>query len=131
MAESLGGVIVTVALAADVPALAVTFTDRANATAVVTHGKLAAVPPAGTVTEPGQAHELELEVKVTSSPPAGAGEARTMAPVVELPPTTELGLSLKDANFGASTVRVALAELVPNEALIVTVVMLETGEVET
>jgi hypothetical protein len=62
------------------------------ATGEVVTVNVAVVEPAATVTLDGTA-ELVLD-KLTRIPLAGAGLLRVTVPVDELPPTTELGLTL-------------------------------------
>jgi len=96
--------------------------------------KRALVAPAGTVTVLGTLARLELLRNCTTTPPAGAGPLRVTVPVAVLPPQTEVGLIVSDwsVTLGAGlTVRVAVRETPPAEAVIVTLVALETACVET
>jgi len=96
--------------------------------------KRALVAPAGTVTVLGTLARLELLRNCTTTPPAGAGPLRVTVPVAVLPPQTEVGLIVSDwsVTLGAGlTVRVAVRETPPAEAVIVTLVALETARVET
>jgi hypothetical protein len=96
--------------------------------------KRALVAPAGTVTVLDTLARLELLRNCTTTPPAGAGPLRVTVPVAVLPPQTEVGLIVSDwsVTLGAGlTVRVAVREMPPAEAVIVTLVALETACVET
>jgi len=96
--------------------------------------KRALVAPAGMVTLLGTLARLELLRNCTTTPPAGAGPLRVTVPVAVLPPQTEVGLIVSDwsVTLGAGlTVRVAVRETPPAEAVIVTLVALETARVET
>jgi hypothetical protein len=71
--------------------------------------KFAVVALAATVTLEGTVATLVLLlVNVTTVPPAGAGPLSVTVPVDEFPPTTELGLRVKELGTGAFTVRVAV-----------------------
>ncbi len=96
--------------------------------------KRALVAPAGMVILLGTLARLELLRNCTTAPPAGAGPLRVTVPVAVLPPQTEVGLIVSDwsVTLGAGlTVRVAVRETPPAEAVIVTLVALETACVET
>jgi hypothetical protein len=67
------------------------------------------VAPAGTVTDTGGEATALLLVRVTVTPPAGAGPVSvTVLLVVLLPPTTVLGDSVSARNAGGLTVSVAV-----------------------
>jgi len=96
--------------------------------------KRALVAPAGTVTVLDTLARLELLRNCTTAPPAGAGPLRVTVPVAVLPPHTVVGLIVSDwsVTLGEGlTVRVAVRETPPAEAVIVTLVALETARVET
>jgi len=96
--------------------------------------KRALVAPAGTVTVLDTLARLELLRNCTTTPPAGAGPLRVTVPVAVLPPHTVVGLIVSDwsVTLGEGlTVRVAVRETPPAEAVIVTLVALETARVET
>jgi hypothetical protein len=63
-------------------------------TAVVVTVNVADVEPAITVTEAGTVALLMLEASATAAPPVGAGPLKVTVPVDELPPITDVGLSL-------------------------------------
>jgi hypothetical protein len=96
--------------------------------------KRALVAPAGTVTVLDTLARLELLRNCTTTPPAGAGPLRVTVPVAVLPPHTVVGLIVSDwsVTLGEGlTVRVAVRETPPAEAVIVTLVALETAFVLT
>ena len=96
--------------------------------------KRALVAPAGMVILLGTLARLELLRNCTTAPPAGAGPLRVTVPVAVLPPQTEVGLIVSDwsVTLGEGlTVRVAVREMPPADAVIVTLVALETACVET
>ena len=96
--------------------------------------KRALVAPAGMVILLGTLARLELLRNCTTTPPAGAGPLRVTVPVAVLPPQTEVGLIVSDwsatPDEGGLTVRVAVRETPPADAVIVTLVALETARVE-
>ena len=96
--------------------------------------KRALVVPAGMVMLLDTLARLELLRNCTTTPPAGAGPLRVTVPVAVLPPHTVVGLIVSDwsVTLGEGlTVRVAVRETPPAEAVIVTLVALETARVET
>ena len=63
------------------------------------------VAPAATVTDPGNVALGSLLLNVTTAPPGGAGALSvTVLPVVEPPPTTEVGDKVTAETAGADTV---------------------------
>ena len=84
------------------------------ATALVVMMNVAVVAPAATVTLAGTcaADTLLLE-SVTTAPPVCAGPVRVAVPVDEVPPITEVGLTLTELRLtaGAVTVRPAVCVL--------------------
>ena len=62
-------------------------------TEVVVTVKLVLVAPASTVTLAGTVAAVELSESDTTAPPVGAAALKVTVPVVELPPTTPVGLS--------------------------------------
>jgi hypothetical protein len=71
--------------------------------------KVAVVAPAGTVTVAGTvAAAVLLLERVTVAPPVGAGPVKVTVPVDDVPPITEVGLSVTELRVAAETVRVAV-----------------------
>jgi len=62
-------------------------------------------------------------------PPGGAAPFSVTVPVPPVPPVTEVGVRLTPLTEGACTVRVAVFELPPTVPVIVTGVLVATGEV--
>jgi hypothetical protein len=89
-----------------------------------------AVAPAGTVTEAGTPTPGSLLVKLTMTPPAGAGPFRfTLFNVVGTPPTTVVGDNATESNATGLSVRMAVLVTLLNVAEIVTMTVAETDEV--
>jgi hypothetical protein len=83
-------------------------TDALEPTAEVVIVNVALVAPAATVTLAGTwAADVLLLVRVTTAPPDGAGPVKVTVPVDEVPPFTELGLSVTVLSPGA-TIRLAV-----------------------
>lgn len=95
--------------------------------------KLALVAPAGMVILLGTLARLELLRKDTTIPPAGAGPLSVTVPMALCPPQTAVGLIVSDCKLTAAgfTVSVAWRETPFAEAVIVTLVVLETALVDT
>jgi hypothetical protein len=71
--------------------------------------KVAVLFPAATVTEVGTvADVVSLLDSNTVMPPAGAVPDKVIVPCEVVPPVTEVGLKLKEINFGGLTVSVAV-----------------------
>jgi hypothetical protein len=79
-------------------------------TADVSTVNVTEVFPARMVTDEGTVAEGSLLFKETASPPIGAGEPMVTVPVLDLPPSTDVGSSDTDLSAGAWIVRVALWE---------------------
>jgi hypothetical protein len=82
--------------------------------------------PAGTVTVPGTEAAVDPEESVTTAPPVGAAPDNTTLPVTLPPLTTEFGdrMTLSTVGVGCVdgvTVRLALEEVPPYEAVIIAV----------
>ena len=75
--------------------------------------------PAGTVAPAGTTTLVELELRVTLQPPAGAGSFRVNVPVEPMPPITVDGDNVKPLRAGGVMVRTAVTALPLNDALIV------------
>ena len=80
------------------------------ATGVVATVKVAVVAPAATVTLAGTcAAAVLLLDRVTTAPPVGAAAVNVTVPVDEVPPSTEVGLSVTALSVAAAvTVRLAV-----------------------
>ena len=84
-------------------------TDALNATAEVVIVKVAVVAPPATATLAGAcAVAVLLLDSVTTAPLDGAGPVKVTVPMDEVPPSTEVGLSLTEVSAAAVTVRVAV-----------------------
>ena len=93
--------------------------------------KVALVFPASTVTLAGTvATAVELLVRVTTVPAAGAGPEIVTVPVDEVSPLTVVGFRVREVSAGAVTVRVAVW-FVPRLPVIVTEAFAATGLVVT
>ena len=87
--------------------------DAFEATGLVVIVNVAVVAPAGTVTLAGTwAAEMLLLERVTTAPPVGAARVNVTVPVEEVPPITELGLTVTPlplpVSVGAFTVKLAV-----------------------
>jgi hypothetical protein len=81
-------------------------------TALVVTVNVAVVALAATVTLPGTwATVVLLLDKLTTAPPDGAGPFNVTVPVDEVPPVTDVGLSLTELRLAALTVSVAVMVL--------------------
>jgi len=118
-------VLVTLLNVAEIVTITVAGTDEV---VIVNAGD--AVAPAATVTEAGTTTPASLLVKVTLTPPAGAGPFRfTLFNVVETPPTTNVGERTTETSVIVFTVRVAVLLTPFKVAEIVIVAVAETDEV--
>ena len=114
-----------------VPYTAVIVTDVEEATPLVVITNVAVVEPAPMVTLRGTcAADVLLLDNVTVAPPAGAAPFRVRVPVELFPPTTELGLLVRDDSVAELTVSVVV-RVTPYIAVIVTEVLAATGVVVT
>lgn len=105
---NVGVVTVSVAVRAT-PSVAVIVTEALEATGLVVMVKEAVVAFAGTVTLVGtRAAAVLLLERVTTAPPDGAGPLRVTVPVEEVPPITEVGLTVTALAVAAVTVSVAV-----------------------
>jgi len=110
-------------------------TDGFEDTGLVVTVNVAVVAPAGTVTLGGTCAALRLLLEsVTTDPPVGAGPVNLTVPVDELPPVTELGLTVMPlplpVSVGDVTVKLPVL-LTPYVPVIVTAVLADTGVVVT
>ncbi len=69
--------------------------------------KVTDVAPAGIVTVAGRVALVESDANVMVSPPVGAGPVRVTVPVDEVPPVTDVGLSVTESSVGALMMIVA------------------------
>ena len=100
-----------------------------DATAVVVAVNVAEVAPAGMTTVAGTTALDDPEVKLTVSPPVGAGPSSVTVPVLFVPPVTVAGDKLSPVNTPGLTVNVPFAGLPAMVAVKVTVVTDATGVV--
>jgi hypothetical protein len=106
-------------------------TGRLDRTGTVFTVKLDVVWPTGTETLGGtEAAELD-DVKFTERPPVGAGEVRVTVPLVATPPATVAGLMVMASTPAALTVRLAVFDVPPSDAVKVAVPVAVTGVVVT
>jgi hypothetical protein len=84
-------------------------TDVEAATGTVLILNVIWVVLAATVTEVGTETEAELELRVTTVPPVGAGAPRVTLPTLDDPPTTEVGFNERVSVFTDVIVRTAVA----------------------
>jgi len=111
------------------PCVAVIVADWVDPTAKVETVNVAEVEPCATVTVPGTvAFELFDEREIVE-PPDGAGPLNVTVPVVFEPPITEFGVTLTDANPEFEIVSVAVADLVPDVAVMMAVPLFAVSEV--
>ena len=82
-------------------------------TAVVDTAKVAVVEPAVTETDVGSVALVELDARVITAPPVGAGPERVTVPMDEFPPTTDAGAKDKLVRVAAVTAKEPLAEVEP------------------
>ena len=99
------------------------------ATADVVMVNVAEVAPAATVTLDGTTALELLEVKLTTSPPVGAGPLKVNVPVDELPPWSEVGERVNPVRPGGVMVRVVFTDVEPSVAVMVAVADVATTEV--
>jgi hypothetical protein len=93
--------------------VAVIITEVFAATGVVATLNVAVVAFGATVTLIGTVAAALLLPSVTSAPATGAGPLSVTVPVDELPPRTDVGLSVKELSAAAVTVKVAAFVMVP------------------
>jgi hypothetical protein len=102
-----------------------------EATPVVVTVNVPVVDPAATVIVAGTVAAALPEVKLTASPPVGAGPLRVTVPVDGDPPVTDVGLSPNVVTTGAVIARLAVEVLAPRVAVIVAEALADTAEVDT
>lgn len=125
--DSVGAVIVKLALAVLAPVPAVMAAVVLVATATVATLKVALVALAATVTVVGTVAEALPEPSGTDIPLVGAGPESDTVPVEATPPTTEVGLSVTVLTTGASTVRLVVCFTPNSVAVMVTLALELTG----
>lgn len=93
---------------------------------------VAVVAFAATVTFAGTVATVGLLlVSATTAPPAGAGPFNVIVPDEELPPVTELRVTLTELSVAAVTVTLSVLVIPPYDPEIVTDVFAATGKVVT
>lgn len=111
------------------PCVAVIVAETELETDVVEIGKLADRVPEAIVTEGGTFTSLVLEPRDRMSPPDGAKPLRVTVPDADVPPTTVVGETVKFDNTAGTTVKVAVLETVPCDAVIVALTAVDTPNV--
>ena len=125
-------VTVNVAFSANVPWVAVIVAAIVAGTGEVVIVNSAVVAPAATVTLDGVNATGSLDDKLIAEPPGPAGTLKVTVPIEEVPPTTDVGESVKLLKTaGGVMVNVAVTETVPALAVIVEVVVAVTTLVVT
>ena len=118
-----------VALFVTLPEFAEMVAEVFAVTCVVTTVKLAELAPAGTRTLAGTfAMEGLLLVRLTETPPTGAGPLSVTVPVEELPPLTVVGDNVREERLGGFTVIVVVLVTVRYDAEMVATLREDTGE---
>ena len=92
---------------------------------------VAEVEPAATVTDEGTVALTLVEERLTTVPPGSAGPLRVTVPVDGVPPNTDVGETERLVKTAGVTVSVAVTDVPPAEALIVTTVETDTADVVT
>lgn len=123
--------IVSVAIFATEPLLAVMVAVVDDLTVVVFAVNVPAFLPDRMVTELGKVATFELLDNVITTPALGARPLIVTVPVEKFPPTIVDGLKLSAVNKGASTVIVAVFVTGPSMAEMVAVTSAATGKVLT
>jgi hypothetical protein len=104
-----------------VPIVAVTTTAFVADTPLVTAAKPCETLPAATATFAGTVTEGSALLRVTMTPPVGAGALRLIVPAELAPPVTDEGLKLREVSEREEfTVNVAIAVVVPVVATTIT-----------
>jgi hypothetical protein len=123
LASVADAVMLSVAVADTVPSVPVIVEVVAAVTAVVVTVKVFEVAPFGTVTLAGTVADELLDAKVTTVPVDPAGPVKVTVPVEDFPPKTVEGASITLSSVEGVTVNVAVADWPPEEAVIVTEVL--------
>jgi hypothetical protein len=100
-----------------VPRVAVIFSALLVLTDEDVTVNVAEVAPAATVTLVGKPTDESPPDRVTVRPPVGAAPLRVTVPVLEVPPTTDVGETAKADRVGAATVSVPWAVDGPSVAV--------------
>ncbi|HWD38581.1 MAG TPA: hypothetical protein VG944_07010 [Fimbriimonas sp.] len=129
--ETVGAVIVSVAVLEAPLAVAVIVAEVLLATAVVLTVNVAVEAPAATVTEAGTVADPELLLRLTTMPPVGAAELIVTVPVEVDPPTTDVGETVTPVTAGGVIVSVAVFVTELFVAVMVAVVLEATAVVVT
>jgi len=127
--EAAGGMIEKVAVSEATPSWAVIVTGTFVDTGFVVTENVADVAPAGTTTLAGTAALVEFDDRLSVVPPVGAGLVNRTVPVRLDPPVAVATDRLNCDKTGGLTVRLAVADEIPTEAVMVGVVIEETGVV--
>ena len=113
------------------PCIAVIVSVTLLETAAVVTVNVAVVCPAVTVTEVGTVALVLLELKLTETPPVGAGPFNVIVPVDVTPPRTDVGATARLISAGGLTVSVANSEPPFSVPVMVAATAEDTAEVET
>jgi len=124
-----GGVTVSVAGTDVLPREAVMVTGVVDGTATVVIVNVTEEVPAGIVTVPGGFALVLLEERLTVAPPGGAGSLSVSVPVLDVPPMTELGETVRVLGTGGVRVTIVETDVEPTVAVIVAGVDTETSDV--
>lgn len=125
--ETAAGVIVRRAVWETLLKVAVRVTGVLTETPFVLSTKDVEEDPDGTVTEAGVMAAALVDCSVTTSPALPATLVRCTVTSAFVPPTTELGDAEMLATVAASRFSVAVSEVLPKVAVMVTAVLLDTG----
>ena len=122
-----GGLIVILAVAKEMPRVALMVAIELAATGIVVMLNVAVVEPAATVTVVGTVALSVFELRETEIPLVGAGPAKVTMPTEIAPPITGVGATLRPVTVGGVTVRVTVADPPGSEAVKSAAVEAATG----